>query len=66
MGILNALMTYGKAKVAGKLIRRGMGGNAATALMAAYLGKKAFDYLRARRRTARAGDEGGPLSKQGG
>ena len=50
MGILNAVMTYGKARMAGRLLRRGLAGKAATGLMLAYLGKKAFDHFRANRR----------------
>jgi hypothetical protein len=49
MGLLNAVLAYGKARMIGKLLRRGAGGKISTALMAAYLGKKAFDYYRAKK-----------------
>jgi hypothetical protein len=54
--MLNAVMTYGNARMAGRLLRRGLGGKAATGLMLAYFGKKAFDRFRASRRTGQGTD----------
>jgi hypothetical protein len=50
MGIWNAVMTYGKARMVGRLLRRGVGGKLSTALLVAYMGKKAYDHFRAGRR----------------
>jgi hypothetical protein len=49
MGLLNAVMSYGKARMLGNILRRGLGGKVSTGLMVAYLGKKAFDYYRTKK-----------------
>jgi hypothetical protein len=50
MGIWNAVLTYGKARMIGRLLRRGVGGKVGTALLVAYMGKKAYDHFRAGQR----------------
>lgn len=50
MGILRMLMGYGKARIAGKVLRRGLGGNLATALTVAWFGRKILGHVLANRR----------------
>jgi hypothetical protein len=50
MGIMNMLMNYGKARVAGKVLSRGLGGRLGTFFMMAWAGKKAYEYYQSRRR----------------
>ena len=50
MGIFRMLMNVAKARMMGKVLRRGAGGSFGTALMLAYFGKKAYDMSRARGR----------------
>ena len=49
MGLLNAVMSYGKARMLGNILRRGLGGKVSTGLMVTYLAKKAFDYYRTKK-----------------
>lgn len=51
MGILNAVWNITKARMAGRVLQKTVGGRVGTALMVGYLGKKAYDALRARRVT---------------
>lgn len=48
MGIINSLFTYGKARMANRMLRRVVGGNLATAMMLAWAGKKAWNYYQTR------------------
>ena len=50
MGLLNALVSYGKGRMMARLLRRSIGGPFGTALFAAWAGKKAWDYMQARKR----------------
>jgi hypothetical protein len=43
-----------KARLMGRLLTRGMGGGFGSALMAAYLGKKAYDAYQRRKHVRRA------------
>lgn len=53
MGVFGLVKNYAKARVAGKLLRRGLGGNIGTALLIGWAGKKMWEMSRARRtRTA--------------
>lgn len=51
MGILNGLMTYGKARLMRRVLGRTLGGSLGTALMVAWVGKKAFHMYQSRRAT---------------
>jgi hypothetical protein len=50
MGLMNVLMNYGKARVAGRLLQRGLGGRVGTLFLVAWAGKKAYQYMQSRRR----------------
>ena len=52
MGIGSAVVQYGKARLMRRVLGRVLGGNVATAMVAAWLGKKAFNYYRDHRRPA--------------
>lgn len=52
MGFFNFLLNYGKSRMIGSILRRTIGGPMGTGLLAAYLGKKAYNYYRSRRRLA--------------
>lgn len=49
MGILSMVMGYGRARATHGIMRRFLGGPLSTALMAAFLGKKAYDMYRRRK-----------------
>ena len=49
MGIFNVLMSYGKARLVRRVLGRSLGGGFGTALMAMWLGKKAFHAYQSRR-----------------
>lgn len=51
MGVFRMLMNVGKARIARKVFRHGLGGNVATALTVAWLGKKIVGRVLANRRT---------------
>jgi hypothetical protein len=49
VGIFSTVKTLAKARLMGGLLRRGVGGKLGTAMMLAYVGKKAYDAARQRR-----------------
>ena len=49
MGLLSGMFHYARARAARRLMTRVLGGPLSTALMAAFLGKKAYNYYRSRR-----------------
>ncbi len=49
MGILRSVVGYAKAKAARRILARVAGGPVSTVLIAAYVGKKAYDMYRGRR-----------------
>ena len=49
MGILGGVLGYAKARATRRIMARVLGGPLSTALMAAFIGKKAYDYYRSRR-----------------
>ena len=52
MGLMNVLVNYGKARVAGRVLRKGFGGRVGTLLVVAWAGKKAYEYWQSRKRPA--------------
>ena len=50
MGLFGTVMRFAKARMMGRMLRRGFGGPIGTALMMAYFGKKAYDMTRGSRR----------------
>ena len=46
-------MNYAKARVAGRILTKVVGGNLGTMLLVGWLGKKAYNSVQARRRRAR-------------
>jgi hypothetical protein len=50
MGIFRSVMGLAKARATHGLLRRMLGGPLSTALMAAFVGKKAYDMYRGRQR----------------
>jgi hypothetical protein len=53
MGILRSVFGYAKARAAQRILRRAVGGPFSTLLIAAFVGKKAYDVYRGRRRNPR-------------
>lgn len=51
--MLHAIMNYAKARVAGRILTKVVGGNLGTMLLVGWLGKKAYNSVQARRRRAR-------------
>ena len=51
MGILGSVFGYAKTRAAHRILRRAVGGPFSTILMAAFVGKKAYDLYRGRKRT---------------
>jgi len=49
MGILRSVVGYAKARAARRILARVAGGPFSTVLIAAYVGKKAYDMYRGRR-----------------
>ena len=49
MGFLNVMMNYGKARLARRVLGRTLGGGFGTAMMMAWLGKKAYNHYQSRR-----------------
>ena len=49
MGIFNFVLNYGKARLARKVLGRAVGGNAFMFMLAAYVGKKIFRQVTAKR-----------------
>ena len=54
MGIVRSVFGYAKARATQRILARALGGPLSTALMAAFLGKKAYDYYRRRNRAGMA------------
>ena len=53
MGLLNVMMNYGKARLARRVLGRTLGGGFGTAMMMAWLGKKAYNHYQSRRAKTR-------------
>jgi hypothetical protein len=51
MGILGSMFGYAKTRAAHRILRRAVGGPFSTFLMAAFLGKKAYDMYNRRKST---------------
>lgn len=48
--MLHAIMNYAKARVAGRILTKVVGGNLGTVLLVGWLGKKAYNSIQARKR----------------
>ena len=55
VGLFSMVMNVAKARMVGRVLQRGLGGKLGTALMVAYLGKKAYDIARAKRHSTEGG-----------
>ncbi|HYO83286.1 MAG TPA: hypothetical protein VES20_17915 [Bryobacteraceae bacterium] len=54
MGLMGSVIGYAKTRATQRILTRFLGGPLSTALMAAFLGKKAWDYYRSRSRVRAA------------